>query len=78
MSFVYSDEYHKQRRERLFDSVLEYIETDEGRAEFTNDLNSILSELESEALVNLERYRQIRNKLGIYPTPTTNPPGPYD
>lgn len=78
MTFSYSDEYQKQRRERLFDSVLEYVEDDEGRVEFTNDLNSIFAELESDALTNLERYRQIRNKLGIYPAPTTNPPGPYD
>lgn len=78
MTFSYSDEYQKQRRERLFDSVLEYVEDDEGRVEFTNDLNSIFAELESDALTNLERYRQIRNKLGIYPVPTTNPPGPYD
>lgn len=78
MTLIYPDEYKKQRRERLFDSVLEYVENDEGRVEFTDDLNSILVELESEALTNLERYRQIRNKLGIYPVPTTNPPGPYD
>ncbi len=78
MPLIYSDEYKKQRRARLFDSVMEYVEDDEGRVEFTDDLNSILMELESEALTNLERYRQIRNKLGIYPVPTTNPPGPYD
>lgn len=78
MTLIYPDEYKKQRRERLFDSVLEYVENDEGRVEFTDDLNSIFVELESEALTNLERYRQIRNKLGIYPVPTTNPPGPYD
>lgn len=62
--------YEEQRRERLMDSIAEYLDEGEHHtavSSFLADLDSILTELAEHHKKTLERHSALRNRIGLYP-----------
>lgn len=59
----WSEQYYKQRRERIADSLVEYIDEPGGALDLVNDILAALEQLKTPASLTIENIDKIKNAL---------------